>query len=186
MLIRHSAERAQLDSLVAGQTTTTAPGPIHILGDTGVGKSRLAGYLEPCLTSAGIASLHMNADSLRRTTGFYPWHQLVEALLGPYPHLGDPTAVLADAPAMADHIPLLSPVLHTPIPDTEFTAQLFGGGRAEKTQAAIIALLEHLIGPAAHALIVENARRLDSTSRQPLDSFSRAFAQYPLCWCRGR
>ncbi len=126
----------------------------------------------------------MNADSLRRTTGFYPWRQLVGALVGPDYSTVDLTNLLADDPAMAALVPLLSPVLQTAISESESTAQLFGGGRAEKPQGVIIALLEHLIGPAPQVVIVEDAHWFDSASWPLLERFSRAFGHatlVPVC-----
>ena len=173
-------ECAQLDDLVVGLTAASAPGLIHIVGDAGLGKSRLAGYLETCLTGAGITTLRMNADSLRRTTGFYPWRPLVAALVGPDPSADELAQMLAHDPAMVDLVPLLSPVLRNVIPDTAFTIGLFGGGRAEKTQSVIIALLERLIGPAPQVVIVEDAHWFDSASWQLLERFSRAFPQITI------
>ncbi|MGB8812423.1 MAG: AAA family ATPase [Paracoccaceae bacterium] len=179
-LVGRTAERAQLDGLVADLTASGASGLIHIVGDAGLGKSRLAGYLETCLTGAGITTLRMSADSLRRTTGFYPWRQLVDALVGPDARADDLTVLLGDDPAMVALFPLLSPVLRTAIPDTEFTAKLFGGGRAEKTQSVIISLLEQLIGAAPQVVIVEDAHWFDSASWQLLERFSRAFPQVSI------
>ena len=183
-MVGRAAERAQLDSLLAGLTTGHCPGLIHIVGDAGLGKSRLAGYLQSRSITAAIRCLRMNADSLRRTTGFYPWRQLVGALVGPDYSTVDLTDLLADDPAMAALVPLLSPVLQTAISESEFTAQLFGAGRAEKTQGVITALLEHLIGPAPQVVIVEDAHWFDSASWQLLERFSRAFGHatlVPVC-----
>ncbi len=96
-----------VDAVVASLTAGTAPGVVQIIGDAGLGKSRLAGYLHSRLTEAGIAPLRMNADSLRRTTGFYPWRQLVGALLDGDADTGILAGHLAQDPAMIDLLPLL-------------------------------------------------------------------------------
>ena len=142
-MVGRAAERAQVDGLVAQVGQGAAPRLIHIVGDAGLGKSRLAGYLQASLDTAGISTLRMNADSLRRTTGFYPWRQLVAAVAGRDLSTADLHALLG--PDLSDLVPLLSPVLRTEIADTAATASLFGGGRAEKTQTVIIGLLERLI-----------------------------------------
>ena len=174
-MVGRAAERAQVDALVAQVRQGTAPGVVHILGDAGLGKSRLAGHLLACLAAAGIPALRMNADSLRRTTGFYPWRQLVAAAAGTDMQARDLQALLGADPTVSDLLPLLSPVLRTEIADTPATASLFGGGRAEKTQTVIIALLERLIPATAQVVIVEDAHWLDSASWQLLERFSRAF-----------
>lgn len=175
VLVGRMAERAQLDGFVAGLSANAPPGLIHIVGEAGLGKSRLAGYLQTQLSNAGIATLRINADSLRRTTGFYPWRQVVEALVGPDVRADDLAGWLKHESGLADLIPLLSPVLRMAIPDTDFTASLFGGGRAEKTQTVIIGLLQGLIGSTPQVLIVEDAHWFDSASWQLLERFSRVF-----------
>jgi class 3 adenylate cyclase/tetratricopeptide (TPR) repeat protein len=174
-MVGRAAERGQVDELVAQVGQRKAPGIVHIVGDAGLGKSRLAGYLQSCLETAGIPALRMNADSLRRTTGFYPWRQLLSAMAGADLQVDDLQKLLDADPALTELLPLLSPVLQAEIPDNATTASLFGGGRAEKTQTVIIALLERLIATRAQALIVEDAHWFDSASWQLLERFARAF-----------
>ena len=176
-MVGRAIERAEVGALVAQVGQGSAPGIVHIIGDAGLGKSRLAGHLQACLEAADIPCLRMNADSLRRTTGFYPWRQLVEALAGADLQESDLRARLGANPAVAHLLPLLTPVLRTEIADTPATASLFGGGRAEKTQTVILALLEHLIPTTPQVVIVEDAHWFDSASWQLLERFSRAFPQ---------
>ena len=174
-MVGRAAERAQIDGLVAQIRQGTAPGVVHIIGDAGLGKSRLAGHLQSCLEAAAIPVLRMNADSLRRTTGFYPWRQLVTAVAGADLRESDLQELLGADPAVADLLPLLSPVLRSEIADTPTTASLFGGGRAEKTETVIVALLERLIPATPQVVIVEDAHWFDSASWQLLERFARAF-----------
>jgi len=180
-LIGRAREKAIVEDLILQMQAESAPGVIHIVGDAGLGKSRLAAHFQRRLDELGITAFRLNADSLRRTTGFFPWRQLVLALLG---LKGDETVEAVTArlgvlfsgdPGATELVPLLSPVLPVAIPDTGFTALLFGGGRAEKTQSVIIALLKQLIGPAPQALIVEDAHWFDSASWQLLERFSGLF-----------
>ncbi len=174
-MVGRDTERARMDDLVAQVQQSTAPGVLHIVGEAGLGKSRLAGHLQSRLDAAGIPSLRLNADSLRRTTGFYPWRQLIAAVAGADLQADGLQALLGHDPAVAALLPLLSPVLRTEISDTVVTASLFGGGRAEKTQSVILALLERLIAPTPQVLIVDDAHWFDSASWQLLERFSRAF-----------
>jgi class 3 adenylate cyclase/tetratricopeptide (TPR) repeat protein len=176
-MVGRAAERAEVDALVAQVGLGSAFGFVHITGDAGLGKSRLASHLEACLKAARIPSWRMNADSLRRTTGLYPWRQLVAAVAGADLLEGDLRALLGADPTVSDLLPLLSPVLRHEIADTHATASLFGGGRAEKTQTVIIALLQRLIPTGPQVLIVEDAHWFDSASWQLLERFSRAFPQ---------
>ena len=173
-LVGRLAARARPDGLVAGLSSPTPTGLIHIVGDAGLGKSRLTGYLQTQLIGAGVATWRIYADSLRRTTGFYPWRQLVETLVGADASADDLVHHLAHDQTLTDLVPLPSPVLRTAIADTAFTAPLFGGGRAEKTQTVIIALPQQLIGTKRQVLIVDHAHWLDSASWQLLERFSRA------------
>lgn len=174
MVGRH-AERARIDDLAAAVQQGTAASVVHILGDAGLGKSRLAGYLQSRIESAGILALRMQADSLRRTTGFYPWRPLIAALAGRDLQADDLRDLLDHDPALCALLPLLSPVLRHEIPDTPTTAALFGGGRAEKTQTVIVALLERLVAAKPQVLVVEDAHWFDSASWQLLERVSRAF-----------
>ncbi len=127
------------------------------------------------LDRAAIPTLRLNADALRRTPGFYPWRQLVAAVAGADLQTDGLQALLGHDPTLSELLPLLSPVPRTEVPDTVVTANLSGGGRAEKTQTVIIALLERLIVPTPQVLIVDNAHWFDSASWQLLERFSRAF-----------
>jgi hypothetical protein len=179
-MVGRAVERAQLDGFVSVLSTRTTAAAIHITGDAGLGKSRLAGYLESQVSSAGLRCLRINADGLRRTTGFYPWRQVMDALVGAEAGQADLQRLLRHDPAMTDLIPLVSPVLRTAMPDNEVTATLFGGGRAEKTQTVILAVLGGLVGDEPQVLIVEDAHWLDSASWQLLERFSRAFPQVAI------
>ncbi len=72
-MVGRDKERAVLDDLVVRLRQGIAPGVLHIVGEAGLAKSRLAGHLQSRLDRAGIPTLRLNADALRRTTGFYPW-----------------------------------------------------------------------------------------------------------------
>jgi tetratricopeptide (TPR) repeat protein len=176
-MVGRTEERARVDELVAKVRQGPSPGVIHIVGDAGLGKSRLAGCLQSCLETEGIPTFRINADSLRRTTGFYPWRQLVASLAGADLQTDDIQALLGPDPTVSALLPLLSPFLRSEIADTAATESLFGGGRAEKTQTVIIALLERLIPATAQVVIVEDAHWFDSASWQLLERFSRAFPQ---------
>ena len=146
-MVGRDKERANLNDLVARPRQGIAPGVLHVVGEAGLGKSRLAGHLQSRLDRAAIPTLRLNADALRRTTGFYPWRQLVAAVAAADIQTDGLQALLGHDPALSELLPLLSPVPRTEVPDTIVTASLFGGGRAEKTQTVIIALLERLIAP---------------------------------------
>lgn len=180
-LIGRATEKATVEVLIEQLKAGALPGVVHIVGDAGLGKSRLAAHFQRRLRQEGIAVHRLNADSLRRTTGFFPWRQLVFVLLG---LKGNETVGAVEGPlrerlrsdpGSAELLPLLSPVLPAAIPDTTFTASLFGGGRAEKTQGVIIALLRTFLGPDPQVLIVEDAHWFDSASWQLLERFAGAF-----------
>jgi len=185
-LIGRSAEKASVEQLVGRLKAGSAPSVIHIVGDAGLGKSRLAAHFQRRLEQEGVTVHRLNADSLRRTTGFFPWRQLIAAFLG----LTGNESVnqikarleqrLAGDPENLELLPLLSPVLPVAIPDTPFTASLFGGGRAEKTQSVIIALLRTFIGSAQQALVVEDAHWFDSASWQLLERFGDALVNMSI------
>jgi class 3 adenylate cyclase/tetratricopeptide (TPR) repeat protein len=182
-IVGRVAEKAVVEDLVAALKAAAPPSVIHIVGDAGLGKSRLAGHFQSRLGQEAIAALRLNADSLRRTTGFYPWRQAMAALLG----LGVGETVedirdklvglLSGDPESQELIPLLSPLLPVPVPDTPATAGLFGGGRADKTQSVIIALLRRLVSSEPQVLIVEDAHWFDSASWQLLERFAKSFPQ---------
>jgi len=185
-LVGRAAEKAIVEDLVVALKAATPPGVIHIVGDAGLGKSRLAGHFHGRLTQETIPVLRLNADSLRRTTGFYPWRQLIGAMLGLD---GGQTvesvrerlaSLLADDPVALELLPLLNPVLRVTLSQTPATAGLFGGGRADKTQSVIIALLRSFIRPVPQVLIVEDAHWFDSASWQLLERVAKSFPQVTI------
>ncbi|MDO9416701.1 AAA family ATPase [Pararhizobium sp.] len=185
-LIGRASEKAAIEHLIAQLKTAAPPGVFHIVGDAGLGKSRLAAHFHDRLGQEQIGVYRLNADSLRRTTGFFPWRQIIAAVLG---LKGGEKAedidillngLFREDPQSAELIPLLSPVLPFAIADTGFTASLFGGGRAEKTQTVIVALLQKLIGTGSQVLIVEDAHWFDSASWQLLERFVATFPKIPV------
>ena len=180
-LVGRAKEKAIVEGLVASLTSADAPpSVIYIVGDAGLGKSRLAGHFQGRLTEEGIGTFRLTADSLRRTTGFFPWRQVVIGLLelrgteSVDEVVGKLSALLSDDPEALELLPLLTPVLTVAIPDTPLTAPLYGGGRADKTQAVIVALLKTFVGTEPQVLIVEDAHWFDSASWQLLERFARA------------
>ncbi len=174
-LVGRSGEKAWLrnfsDRVAQGMQSDLA-----IFGEAGLGKSRLAGWLQNRLSQAGTPYFSIKGDGIRRAIGFTPIAPLVRDLMG--------LSVDADADTcrreleiMGDEnapwLPLLNPVLPAELVETSETRALTGAGRAERTRDLMTRLLAHLL-PRQTVLIVDDAHWLDSATWQLLDSVTRA------------
>lgn len=182
-MIGREAETARLAGIVARIGAGTAT-DIAITGAAGLGKSRLAVWLEGHLADAALPHLRIQADGLRRAIGYRPFAPLVADLLGLAPDAG-PAACREAAAALLGPdaealLPLLSPVLPADLPDSDATRGLVGAGRAERTRTLIADLVTRLLPEGMPVMIVEDAHWLDSASWQLLDLLSR---RAPLSLC---
>lgn len=182
-LIGRQREQERLAQIL-GQATNTPHAPlIHLEGEAGLGKSRLSAHFENQLSAHGHTVIRVNADSLRRTTAYYPWQTVFAKLLSL-----DTDSNAAETVAQLDSIftgnaelreliPLAGAALPVALPDNDATRQLSGLGRADRTNRLLTALLSQQLQVAKTFIIVEDAHWFDSASWQLLELVHRRLTQ---------
>jgi len=132
---------------------------VSLIGEAGIGKSRMTARLREELVASG-QSLHTTAaDSLRRASPFHAWPAVFASLV-----TEAALATLEDLPALAGRLPLLNPVLLEALPDTEALRQLDPGTRGALARDAIGEAAARLWPDPVGVLVVEDAHWLDSAS----------------------
>ena len=148
---------------------------VSVIGDAGMGKSRLAVWFAEHLKETDLHGYEIHADRLRRTVGYWPLKPLIAGMFDdsavntPEKMQEAVCALLPEEPAA--FLPLLNPILPVNLPETEDTRALTGAGRAERTRRLIAELLAAAL-PNPAFLIVEDAHWLDSATWQVLDALA--------------
>lgn len=172
-LIGRARELAFLTGIMAAPRAPTDRAPVLVAsGEAGIGKSRLASELQQVARDRGLFWTATATDSLRRAVAHHAWRPVMVALLGP-----SPGARLADLaarhPGLADHLPLLNPILPAPLPDTPATAAMEPETRASLAREAMADALAALLPDPPGFLCIEDAHWLDSASWQLLADLRR-------------
>lgn len=145
-------------------------GVMIIEGEAGIGKSRLVEDLLWQAQTLGLTSWLSGGDAVEKLTPYFVWRPIFAHLFN-LDLFNDPperqrSRVLAQLEATRPEFiplaPLLNAVLPLDLPDNDLTAQITGEGRATRTQALLIALLQAHVKPLL--LVLEDAHWLDSTS----------------------
>ena len=147
---------------------------VVILGEPGIGKSRLAATFTDNLHAAGIAIAITLAERDDRRSSLLAWRRVLETLLG-LPVESDGlillesiTARIRSAPWIADRLPLLNDLLAIEIEQNEGTRHLEGAHRADATMRLLGDILG-VLAPRPFALVLEDSQWLDSASLRLVD-----------------
>ena len=173
-LVGRETEKTRLRGLTA-RIAAGERSDIVIMGEAGLGKSRLADWLEGVLEDAGCKWLSVKGDGIRRSIGYTPMAPLIQSLLSLTPTCDEQTCRSALAILGRDAqlwLALLNPVLPVALPQTVETLALTEAGRAERTREPMTELLSVLLPPKA-VLGVDDAHWLDSASWQLVESVTR-------------
>ncbi|MHA4735859.1 AAA family ATPase [Ensifer adhaerens] len=142
---------------------------VVILGEPGIGKSRLAATFTDNLHAAGVAIAVTLAERDDRRSSLLAWRRVLETLLG-LPAESDGlvllesiTARIRTAPWIADRLPLLNDLLAIEIEQNEGTRHLEGAHRADATMRLLGDILG-VLAPRPFALVLEDSQWLDSAS----------------------
>jgi class 3 adenylate cyclase len=171
---RDQERRALFDGLARLQSGRT-PEITLLIGPSGIGKSRLMMEEVAEARRRGVRVLIGSGDAVEQLTPYHAWRPVFTELLG-----GARSArrverrleeLLARDPDAARLIPLVNAVLPLELPENELTAQLEGEGRAERTRAVLLKLLERSsAGAVPLLLVVDDIHWLDSASMALLES----------------
>ncbi len=168
-IVGRAEERAKLKSFVARLAETGAPARLLLLGEGGLGKSRLLQEAARLAGEAGAAALVGGGDPIEAHTPYRAWRTVFAALLDDPSAPDDDArcaAALARLPAEAEAVrdaPLLEAVLPWGWRDNEATANLSGPARAARTRALLLRLLR-AAATKPLLLVLRDAQWMDSAS----------------------
>lgn len=165
------AERAVLaDHLV--RLSRGDSGLVVVVGEAGIGKSRLVLDLLEQADSHGILSLLGVGDAIERSTPYHAWRSVFGQVL----QVDESIDIdqrrqrvldrLRPEPALLRLAPLLNAVLALELPDNDVTSQMTGPVRASNTIDLLVGILSVVGADEARRrmLVVEDAHWLDSAS----------------------
>ncbi len=178
---------------------TASGGLLAVVGESGIGKSRLVARALTRAAASGVAAagLEVHAgecQSFERNSPFAVWRPVLKGILGIGPATGDsalPTAEsVADALAtlgedLRQRAPLLAPVLGIEVPDNELTAGLSLEQRGAAREALVIEVLRRSARRSrasgrALVVVLEDVHWQDSASGALLAGLARVVTDLPL------
>jgi class 3 adenylate cyclase/tetratricopeptide (TPR) repeat protein len=164
----------------AGQVLT-------IIGEAGIGKSRLAAEIIRMAQDGGFAVFRGSAQALGTNTSYLAWrpvwHDLLEL---------DPTLPLAQLQAqlvdrIARHVadagqraPLLAPVLNVPMPDSELITLLDPQSRDRLLRGLLRRCLRDLAAARPLLLLIEDSHWIDPASAALLEFLAGSVGDRPV------
>ncbi len=169
MVARHT-ERAALSERVQGLVRSQAGSTVVIVGEAGIGKSRLLGELHQQAAALGVRTLTGASNTLERSTPYHAWFDVmeqifdIEGLEDRDERLARVRDRLGRSPELVPLEPLLEAVLPLDLEDNDLTRQMLGESRATKTNALIAGLLASAALEQPTLIILEDAHWLDSGS----------------------
>lgn len=181
-LVGRAEELAIIRRSVAGLGSGTGS-VLHVLGEAGIGKSRL---LSELLAAAPEArALTVSCEEYEASTPYHSMRTLVRALVG-LDERTPPAQLVTeldqrlrvDAPELVGRLPLLGTVLDLPVPDTDETRGLSDEFRRRRVEETVAELFGRLL-PGPTVIVVDDAQHLDAASAGVLDRLLRLTTGHP-------
>lgn len=159
---------------------------VTVIGDAGMGKTRLSAEVVKLALDAGFTGYQGSAPAFG-SGGYGIWQGIWQGLLNI-----DPTtpadvqleaarlALNAINPALLERLPLLEPVLDLRIPENDFTKTLEGELRQELLNSMLVELLKARADESPLLLILEDGHWSDESSRGMLLDVARGIAGLPV------
>jgi predicted ATPase/class 3 adenylate cyclase len=175
----------------------TAGRVLVLIGEAGVGKSRLASEAMPTIQAVTptVRIVRGECQSYEQTTPYAVVTRLLPHLLQISPSGGreagaapDQTAQIAAVqqqletlvPEWTRFAPLLAPLLHLPIPETELIRALTPDQRHERLQDLILMLCFAVARRQSLVVLVDNLQWIDASSRALLERLAQELVEEPL------
>ncbi|HVE91072.1 MAG TPA: adenylate/guanylate cyclase domain-containing protein, partial [Actinomycetota bacterium] len=142
-------------------------GSLAVIGEAGVGKSRLVQELQA--GAEGVRTLSVSAEQYQRSTPYHCFGRLLAAALdldARNPEaLTERTSALA--PELLPWLPLAALVLDVPVEQTPEVRRLDDASRAARLRQVVVELMQAAL-PGPSLLVIEDAQWLDEASRELL------------------
>lgn len=160
---------------------------IGVIGEAGLGKSRLAAEILAAGEARGMAAFGGACQSFGSASPYLVWQPIWRGLLG----LGADQPAAAQAaqlaerlvaldPALLPRMPLLGVVLGLSLPDSELTAGFDAQQRADLLRALLLTCLRLLSRDRPLLLLLEDVHWADPLSRELLAFLGRNLADLPV------
>lgn len=178
---------------------------ISVVGEAGMGKSRLAAEVIRRASALGFASFVGEAESYGTNSSYLVWQAIWRGLLGVdvgateetagdegndgadlAPHATPrqidqlETTLRQIDPTLLLRLPLLGRLLNLPIPDNELTRTFDAKLRKTSLEALLVDCLRGLAASAPLLIILENAHWMDALSQDLLEALGQALFDLPV------
>lgn len=169
-IVGRESERQEIVGLLDRLGSERQPQRMLVLGEAGIGKSRLMQDAIGLASERGMFPLVGAGDPIETTTPYRAWRQVFERLLAEDTRADDAAsrAAVMDAlpadPQVLRDAPLLEAVLPYDWPDNDFTRGLSGKARGDRTRALLTAILREMSRQVLLLIVIEDAQWLDSAS----------------------
>lgn len=160
---------------------------LHLRGERGVGKSRVAAAIAHVAMSRGLSIVRGACQAFGTRASYLPWRSVWRGIFGlegaaaseqVYQKLSEQLRVAG--PLLAERMPLLGVLLNLPIPQTELTAGLDAQLRAELLRSLLLTYLRQYAATRPLLIILEDCQWIDSLSRELLLYLARNLADVPV------
>jgi adenylate cyclase len=159
---------------------------IGVVGEAGLGKSRLVAEVVRSAQAAGWTVYGGAAQSFGTNSAYLAWQPIWRAFFGlsadqetdPVAHIQHELAHLT--PGAKERLALLEPALGLPLPETELTTSMDEKLRKESREALLVDLLQAKASQRPVLLVLEDCHWFDSLSHDLLEAVGRALTRLPV------
>lgn len=157
---------------------------VAVVGEAGMGKSRLSTEAIEVLAQGGMQAYGGAAASVGSATSYLVWQGIFRSLLGLGPGAGTvaeiEAAVSSVDPGLVARLPLLSAVLGTHIEDNELTGAFDAKLRKSSLESLLLAYLAGRAQFEPLVLMLDDCHWIDALSADLLEVVARSVAALPV------
>lgn len=185
-MVGREDQLAYLQNALA-QTKTGKGQVVALVGEAGVGKTRLLAEVIRMASEQQFAGLGGECESFGTETSYLVWQPIWRGFFGIDPAWspGDQikaleTQLMQINPALVQRLPLLGTVLNLQIPDNELTHSFDARLRKNSLEALLVACLEARAKTTSLLIVLEDCQWIDSLSHDLLEIIGRAVINLPV------
>ncbi|NUM47509.1 MAG: tetratricopeptide repeat protein [Anaerolineales bacterium] len=169
------------------QTQTGKGQIVALIGEAGVGKTRLLAEVIRLSSEQKLVGLGGECESFGTETSYLVWQPIWRGFFGIDPawSLGEQvraleTQLMQIDPGLVQRLPLLGAVLNLPIPDNDLTQSFDARLRKNSLEALLVDCLEARAQTTPLLIVLEDCQWIDSLSHDLLESLGRAVMALPV------